>query len=479
MSGYALFFWPAIAGICFYAALLHLQSGLRRPIDKMPILVGLLALSLGVALWGNFELAGELSRASDVSNHRSAGRLSAITWPLAFTLVPWCVTHYADEPHRRFAAVVSSLYAAITIGIALEFHGSELLWVPNAAVILYLIVACVALFRRGPRFRAWGLTLGAAPFALSLAVSLLIHDAMQAANALAFGLLAMVLAMSTTLTRERQKTHRDMQTALRNLRELTAALERRIARRTEESSQLSAELEAFAYSVSHDLRAPLAAMNGFAELLLREHGFKLDQNGHRYIQRIRDGSLRLAGLIQALVDLSRIAQTVLERVPTDLAPMSEIAIKTLREADATRTVTAIIPHSLPANGDSKLLALAINNLVANAWKYTSKCTDARIEVGSVDQSGETAYFVKDNGAGFNPTHVDRLFRPFVRLHAESEFPGTGMGLATAARIIRKHGGRIWAEGKPNAGATFYFTLPVEEGQLPTEIYTPTGPLSTR
>jgi PAS domain S-box-containing protein len=250
-----------------------------------------------------------------------------------------------------------------------------------------------------------------------------------------------------------------------SLRELAVTLERRVARRTNELSQLNRELEAFAYSVSHDLRAPLTAVNGFAELLLREHGPKLDQSGNRYINRIRDGSVRMAGLIQDLLGLSRVTQQSIERVPTDLAPIVEIALKTLREGDVTRSVSAIVPKTLPANGDPKLLALALNNLLANAWKYTSKTTDARIEVGSVEHGGEVVYFVKDNGAGFNSEYADRLFRPFVRLHSESEFPGTGIGLATVARIIGKHGGRIWAESRPNAGATFYFTLPVGDEEL--------------
>jgi signal transduction histidine kinase len=142
-----------------------------------------------------------------------------------------------------------------------------------------------------------------------------------------------------------------------------------------------------------------------------------------------------------------------------------VTLKTLREAEPQRQLTASIQSPLPANGDPKLLSLALNNLLANAWKYTSKTSNAHISVGSFEQGGETVYFVKDNGAGFNPEHADRLFRPFVRLHAENDFPGTGIGLATVARIVGKHGGRIWAEGKPGGGATFYFTLPLGEEEL--------------
>ena len=249
------------------------------------------------------------------------------------------------------------------------------------------------------------------------------------------------------------------------LRDASALLERRVARRTAELAQLNRELEAFAYSVSHDLRAPLTAINGFAELLLREHGTRLDQNGSRYLQRIRENSLRMAGLIQDLLGLSRVTQQAVVRQKLDLAELARESLRSLREAEPARAVDVVIPASLEATGDPKLLALAITNLISNAWKYTGKTQDARIELGTCKREGEPAFYVRDNGAGFNPEQADRLFRPFVRLHAESEFPGTGIGLATVARIVAKHGGRIWAEGKPHEGATFYFTLPTPEEDL--------------
>jgi PAS domain S-box-containing protein len=254
----------------------------------------------------------------------------------------------------------------------------------------------------------------------------------------------------------------ERKTATDVLRDLSATLERRVARRTNELAQLNRELEAFAYSVSHDLRAPLTAVNGFAELLLREHGPRLDQSANRYLNRIRDGSLRMAALIQDLLGLSRVTQQSLERQSTDLAPLIDASLKALREQEPTRSITIAAPTHLPAHGDPKLLSVALNNLLANAWKYTSKTTDARIEIGALERDGETVYYVKDNGAGFNPDQTDRLFRPFVRLHSDSEFPGTGIGLATVARIVNRHGGRIWAQGMPNEGATFFFTLPVAE-----------------
>jgi PAS domain S-box-containing protein len=605
MLGYATFFWPVIVGICLYAALMHLQIGLRRPIDTLHSLFGLLAFCFGVALLGNIEL----TNAKSPTEYQAAAWFSTSVSPLVFILVPWFVTYYADEPKRGFAAAVSSLYvvvlagnffqpysmmlsappelAAVTLPWGEEITRTstppsawfELLWIAHGITIVYLLLACVRLFLRGPRFRAWGLALSAGPFALSLVVNILVRfGIVNFPYVAALGFLAMVLVMSIALTREWRRSHLKMQAVLDNvpavvylkrtdgryvfvnhhfeqlyglganhvvgktdsqlfdaarsqqhavadqealdnrhsveseeiierdgqrrsyaiarfalrdedgdcygvcgvatdvtdrkkaadaLRELAITLERRVARRTNELSQLNKELEAFAYSVSHDLRAPLTAVNGFAELLSREHGPKLDHNGNRYISRIRDGSLRMAGLIQDLLGLSRVTQTTLDRAVTDLAPMCEVAIKTLREADANREVAISIPRTLPANGDPKLLSVAVNNLLANAWKYTSKRTIAHIEVGSFEQNGEIVYFVKDNGAGFNSDHADRLFRPFVRLHSENEFPGTGVGLATVARIVGKHGGRIWAEGKSDVGATFYFTLPVGDDDLST------------
>jgi len=260
----------------------------------------------------------------------------------------------------------------------------------------------------------------------------------------------------------------ERQAAADAMRSLAATLERRVVGRTQELAQLNRELEAFAYSVSHDLRAPLTAVNGFAELLLREHGSRLDSTALRYLNRIREGSLRMATLIQDLLGLSRVTQQTLERKSVDLAALADDALRLLRESDPTRAVNCVIPRSLPAHGDPKLLSLALTNLLSNAWKYTSKSAAARIEFGATESEGETVYFVKDNGAGFNPDYTDRLFRPFVRLHSESEFPGTGIGLATVARIVARHRGRVWAEGKAGSGATIFFTLPANDEDLAEE-----------
>lgn len=249
------------------------------------------------------------------------------------------------------------------------------------------------------------------------------------------------------------------------LRTLAASLDRRVIRRTEQLANVNRELEAFAYSVSHDLRAPLTAVNGFAELLLREYAPKLDQTAQRYLTRIREGSTRMTSLIQDLLNLSRVTSQVVERQTVDLVSLANETLKTQRDLNPTRQVTLKAPDTLQVNADMRLLGIAMTNLVENAWKYTSKVANAQIEIGMTEHDGEKIYFVKDNGAGFDAKYAERLFRPFVRLHSEKEFPGTGIGLATVARIINRHGGRIWAEASFQQGATFFFTLPNVEEEL--------------
>ena len=251
------------------------------------------------------------------------------------------------------------------------------------------------------------------------------------------------------------------------LQELANTLERRVARRTQELAQVNKELEAFVYSVSHDLRAPLTAINGFAELLLREHAVRLDQNASRYLTRIRDGSVRMAAIIQDLLGLSRVTQQSLDRHAVDMSAIAQSVVKTLQDSEPNRIVDVVVASNMSAYGDANLLNLTMTNLIGNAWKYTSKTSNARIEVGADRQNNETIFCVRDNGAGFNPDYVDRLFRPFVRLHPDSEFSGTGIGLATAARIVNRHGGRVWAEGSVGEGATFYFSLPDHDDEQPS------------
>jgi len=250
----------------------------------------------------------------------------------------------------------------------------------------------------------------------------------------------------------------DRKLAFDRLNELNDSLERRVAERTHELSQMNAELEAFSYSVSHDLRAPLTTIGGFSGLLLDQYADSLDATSKRYLQHIATGAQRMGGLIDALLSLARITRQPLRLHTVDLAELASEALHKLRDAQPQRNVSVSVAPQLLVFGDQSLLAVALDNLLGNAWKYTAKTDAARIELGVVEQNGESVYYVRDNGAGFDPHYAGKLFQPFQRLHHQNDFPGTGIGLATVARIIHRHDGRIWAEGVPGAGATFYFTL---------------------
>ncbi len=218
------------------------------------------------------------------------------------------------------------------------------------------------------------------------------------------------------------------------------------------------ELEAFSYSVSHDLRAPLRALDGISLVLLEDYADKLDATAQDYLKRIRTAAQAMGELIDHLLMLSRLSRTEMHSVEVDLSLMGRQVAEEIRQQDPARKVEFVIKDTMTDVADPQLLRVAITNLLSNAWKFTSKKEKARIEFGVQDREGERVYFVKDNGAGFNQTYSDNLFKPFQRLHGISEFPGTGIGLATVNRVINRHGGRIWAEGNVDAGATFYFTL---------------------
>jgi K+-sensing histidine kinase KdpD len=244
--------------------------------------------------------------------------------------------------------------------------------------------------------------------------------------------------------------------AMENI-EVYSELERRVELRTRELTVANKELEAFSYSVSHDLRAPLRSVDGFSLMLLEDCGDKLDENGKHQLSRIRASVGRMSQLIEDLLKLSRVART---ETRTEFVNVSEIASSvaaTLKESEPGRNVEFAIEEKLFAQADSRLLRGALENLLGNAWKYTSKHPQARIEFGRATDERK-AFFVRDDGAGFDPQYAEKLFAPFQRLHAPTEFPGTGIGLATVQRIIRKHGGEIWAEAALEKGATFYFTL---------------------
>jgi PAS domain S-box-containing protein len=260
------------------------------------------------------------------------------------------------------------------------------------------------------------------------------------------------------------------------LRALNQELERRVAERTAELEAANKELEAFSYSVSHDLRAPLRAIDGFSKALMEDYATQLDETGCRYLQRVRDNARHMGQLIDDLLSLSRVTRAELQRRRVDITEMAQAIAAELQKAQPGRDVEFVIAPRLVADADPRLLRIALENLIGNAWKYTSKHPRARIEFGLIaaeqesrpaeEQGGGGAseipsapvFFVRDDGAGFDMTFVDRLFGAFQRFHGPKEFEGTGIGLATVQRIIRRHGGRIWAESAVEQGAVFYFTL---------------------
>ena len=243
------------------------------------------------------------------------------------------------------------------------------------------------------------------------------------------------------------------------VRKLNTELEQRVADRTKELQAAYQELEAFSYSVAHDLRAPLRIIDGFSRILLKDYDENLDSTGRDYLARVQGASQRMGQLIDALLKLSQVMRAGITKEDVDLSALAGNVAEDLRKSQPERRGRFLIREGLFAKGDPILLTVVLENLLGNAWKFTSKKEEAAIEVGmetAVD--GSAVYFVRDNGAGFDMKYADRLFNPFQRLHAEMEFPGTGIGLATVQRVIQRHGGRIWALGQKDRGATFYFTL---------------------
>jgi two-component system, NtrC family, sensor kinase len=227
----------------------------------------------------------------------------------------------------------------------------------------------------------------------------------------------------------------------------------------DELNSKNIELEAFSYSVAHDLRAPLRSIDGFSKLLLDDYAPQLDAKGQDYLQLVRESAQRMGELIDDLLLLSRVGRADLSRDRIDLSDIAKGVSEELRRKDPDRDVKWCIEEQLLVEADSGLMRVAFDNLLGNAWKFTAKVSAPRIDVGTRRQEGVAVFFVRDNGAGFNMEYAEKLFSPFQRLHTESEFAGTGIGLATVHRIVDRHGGRIWADGEVDRGATFYFTIP--------------------
>ncbi len=242
------------------------------------------------------------------------------------------------------------------------------------------------------------------------------------------------------------------------IREARETLESKVHERTHQLETLNKELEAFAYSVSHDLRAPLRSIDGFSQILMNRTGDRLTEEEQRYLRNVCDNTQRMGELIDDLLKLSRLSRAKMAYEDVDLGAMAAAILINCQKQEPQRHVRFQVAEGMVVHGDASLLKILLENLLGNAWKFTGKVAEAEIEVGVIRQGDKPVYYVKDNGAGFNMKYVDKLFGAFQRLHRMDEFPGTGIGLATVQRILHRHGGKAWAQGEVGKGATFYFSL---------------------
>ncbi|HEU5078439.1 MAG TPA: MHYT domain-containing protein [Opitutaceae bacterium] len=358
------------------------------------------------------------------------------------------------EPKRFALSIVIAMGAsagalAIGYGIAPTVRGAFWLKAASALAMGFAIAGMHYVGMSAARYRA--ATLAEARDAEPTVGQFSLRDVVTVAG-IVFGGALIALASRAAVERER---------ALAAHRELAAELEQRVFERTRELEAANRDLSSFSYSVSHDLRSPLRSIAGFAETLRESCVNKLDESEQRYLQRIQAAAIRMDAQLSGLLKLAHVSRTPLERSEVDLTALARAIVADLAGQTPNRKVDVVIADGLRAWGDRALLTSVLQNLLANAWKFTGQVAMPRLEFGAVEREDETVFFVRDNGAGFEPTRAQKLFGMFERLHGPKDFPGLGVGLAVASRIVERHGGRIWAEAAVNRGATFFFTLGAE------------------
>ncbi len=384
---------------------------------------------------------------------------------------PFRVTHHRDESKRRLAADLSQRFPRSTEAVSTPTgqvlrSGTSLLFarIPDALLkasaqspeherILREMGLCsvmVVPLRSGQH------TLGVLTLVSAESGKVFDEDDLRLAEEL--GRRAAIAVENARLYQAARAEIRERRRAEKQVRQLNAELEGRVHARTTELEAVNRELEAFSYSVSHDLRSPLRSIDGFSQALLEDYGDSLDATATDFLKRIRGGAQRMARLIDELLSLAQVARREMIKEQVDLSATARLIVRDLANEAPNRIAEVAIAPDVQAHGDPGLLRVVLDNLLNNAWKFTSRKAVAHIEFGSRNGQDERVFYVRDDGAGFDMTYAGKLFGPFQRLHSMTEFEGTGIGLATVQRIVARHGGRVWADAKPNEGATFYFTL---------------------